>query len=160
MFRVRSRGTTSESNFFTSAILFPRWPPPILKLVCTLSPDCSDRLSSNFVQSLILLTGGSLLILGKNDLKHGYQRRFFNMQLNQCDAIGTTRHTSHVSNIFPLYMCFSRLFYPIENIFAILPKKTVVINFDILLTQYLSTLWYIITAKPLDISSSGFLCLF
>ena len=38
-----------------------------LTLVCTLSPDCFDRLSSNFVQSLILLMGGSLLILGKID---------------------------------------------------------------------------------------------
>ena len=41
---------------------------PFLKLVCAFSPDCFDRLSSNFVQSSILLMGGSQLILGKIDL--------------------------------------------------------------------------------------------
>ena len=40
---------------------------PFLKLLCALSPDCFDRLSSNFVQSLILLMAISPVILSKID---------------------------------------------------------------------------------------------
>ena len=74
--------------------------------------------------------------------------------------LSTTRLVSNVSKMFPL--CYCHMFYPIEII--CLPyyekKKTVLINFDILLTQHLSTLQHIITAKPLDISSSGYTAVF
>ena len=53
--------------------------------------------------------------------------------------LSITRLASNVSKIFPL--CFYDIFYPMQNIFCHNKKDmTVVINFDILLTQHLSTL--------------------
>ena len=83
------------------------WNTPI-KLVCALSQDCFDRLSLNFVKSLVLLMGGSLLILGKIDYNMATRGRFCKTQLSQCDA-KYHKACFKCLQMFPL--CFSNIFY-------------------------------------------------
>ena len=67
VFVSKLRGTTFEKNKFYLCHLVSNMPLPIFKACMHSSPECFDRLSSNFV--VIDITRGSQPIDGKIDLK-------------------------------------------------------------------------------------------
>ena len=86
------RGTSLKKNCLHLPAYFQDGCHQYLKLIWTRSPDCFDRFSSNFVQSLIFLTRGTLLILYKIAKNMAASGNFVN-----CDFTGAMLNIRRLS---------------------------------------------------------------